>query len=123
MALAPAHAAASRLAGVPQAPPDPILGVTEAFKRDADTARKLNLGVGACPARPRDATRGRDRGHLHSSRRWAMLNNPHSLPLFDFAMRARRPKKPQSAAGEKRLLQRRAPWLRCADGACSARKP
>lgn len=33
-------------AGVPQAPPDGILGVTEAYKADAD-ARKLNLGVGA----------------------------------------------------------------------------
>eukprot|EP00877_Chromochloris_zofingiensis_P004348 jgi/Chrzof1/13914/Cz08g17080.t1 len=31
---------------VPQAPPDPILGVTEAWKADADP-RKLNLGVGA----------------------------------------------------------------------------
>lgn len=27
-------------------PPDPILGVTEAFKRDANT-KKMNLGVGA----------------------------------------------------------------------------
>jgi hypothetical protein len=30
----------------PQAPPDPILGVTEAFKSDSSTD-KLNLGVGA----------------------------------------------------------------------------
>ncbi|WIA22860.1 hypothetical protein OEZ85_001247 [Tetradesmus obliquus] len=33
-------------AGVPQAPPDGILGITEAFKADGDS-RKLNLGVGA----------------------------------------------------------------------------
>jgi hypothetical protein len=32
--------------GLPQAPPDPILGVTEAWKADSDP-RKLNLGVGA----------------------------------------------------------------------------
>jgi len=38
--------AGSRLEGVPQAPPDPILGVSEAFKRDTDDM-KLNLGVGA----------------------------------------------------------------------------
>ena len=36
----------SRLAEVPQAPPDPILGVSEAFKNDTDDL-KLNLGVGA----------------------------------------------------------------------------
>ena len=36
----------SRLSGVPQAPPDPILGVTEAFKADGSDL-KLNLGVGA----------------------------------------------------------------------------
>ena len=33
-------------AGVQSGPPDPILGVTEAFKRDTDP-RKINLGVGA----------------------------------------------------------------------------
>ncbi|WFD42282.1 aspartate transaminase [Malassezia psittaci] len=33
-------------AGVPAGPPDPILGVTEAFKKDTDP-RKINLGVGA----------------------------------------------------------------------------
>lgn len=33
-------------AGVKPGPPDPILGVTEAFKRDTDP-RKINLGVGA----------------------------------------------------------------------------
>lgn len=33
-------------AGVQAGPPDPILGVTEAFKRDSDP-RKINLGVGA----------------------------------------------------------------------------
>lgn len=38
--------AASRLDTVPQAPPDPILGVSEAFKAD-DNELKLNLGVGA----------------------------------------------------------------------------
>jgi len=32
--------------GVPQAPPDPILGVSDAFKADTDP-RKMNLGVGA----------------------------------------------------------------------------
>ncbi|KAK3263085.1 hypothetical protein CYMTET_28091 [Cymbomonas tetramitiformis] len=32
--------------GVPQAPPDPILGVSEAFKADKDGS-KMNLGVGA----------------------------------------------------------------------------
>lgn len=36
----------SRFAGVPQAPPDPILGVSEAFKADT-SPEKLNLGVGA----------------------------------------------------------------------------
>lgn len=37
---------ASKLAGVEMAPPDPILGVSEAFKAD-DSPDKLNLGVGA----------------------------------------------------------------------------
>lgn len=37
---------ASRLDGVEQAPPDPILGVSEAFKASTN-ANKLNLGVGA----------------------------------------------------------------------------
>lgn len=36
----------SKLAGVDMAPPDPILGVSEAFKAD-DSPDKLNLGVGA----------------------------------------------------------------------------
>ncbi|PKI86016.1 aspartate transaminase [Malassezia vespertilionis] len=36
----------SKWAKVPGGPPDPILGVTEAFKRDSDP-RKINLGVGA----------------------------------------------------------------------------
>lgn len=36
----------SMLESVSQAPPDPILGITEAFKKD-DDERKLNLGVGA----------------------------------------------------------------------------
>jgi aspartate aminotransferase, chloroplastic len=31
---------------VPQAPPDPILGISEAFKA-SDSPDKLNLGVGA----------------------------------------------------------------------------
>ena len=39
-------ALASTWANVPAGPPDPILGVTEAFKRDQDP-RKVNLGVGA----------------------------------------------------------------------------
>lgn len=39
-------AQSSRLADVPQAPPDPILGVSEAFKNDTHEL-KLNLGVGA----------------------------------------------------------------------------
>lgn len=38
--------AASKLAEVPQAPPDPILGISEAFKADT-SPDKLNLGVGA----------------------------------------------------------------------------
>jgi aspartate aminotransferase len=38
--------AASRLAGVELAPPDPILGVSEAFKA-SQSPNKLNLGVGA----------------------------------------------------------------------------
>ncbi|XP_062101263.1 aspartate aminotransferase P2, mitochondrial [Humulus lupulus] len=37
---------ASRFEGVPMAPPDPILGVSEAFKADTNDL-KLNLGVGA----------------------------------------------------------------------------
>lgn len=36
----------SKLSGVDMAPPDPILGVSEAFKAD-DSPDKLNLGVGA----------------------------------------------------------------------------
>eukprot|EP00245_Coleochaete_scutata_P001620 TRINITY_DN11_c0_g1_i1.p1 TRINITY_DN11_c0_g1~~TRINITY_DN11_c0_g1_i1.p1 ORF type:complete len:489 (+),score=93.14 TRINITY_DN11_c0_g1_i1:132-1598(+) len=41
-----ATAQASTFQGVPQAPPDPILGVSEAFKADTSPL-KLNLGVGA----------------------------------------------------------------------------
>lgn len=37
---------ASRLSGVEMAPPDPILGVSEAFKA-SKSPNKLNLGVGA----------------------------------------------------------------------------
>ena len=40
------HLRASRLESVEQAPPDPILGVSEAFKADTSDL-KLNLGVGA----------------------------------------------------------------------------
>lgn len=36
----------SRFDGVTMAPPDPILGVSEAFRADTN-AMKLNLGVGA----------------------------------------------------------------------------
>lgn len=36
----------STWAHVQAGPPDPILGVTEAFKKDSDS-RKINLGVGA----------------------------------------------------------------------------
>jgi hypothetical protein len=36
----------STWSAVPAGPPDPILGVTEAFKADKDP-RKINLGVGA----------------------------------------------------------------------------
>ncbi|KAK9141518.1 hypothetical protein Syun_010918 [Stephania yunnanensis] len=36
----------SRFESIPMAPPDPILGVSEAFKADTNSA-KLNLGVGA----------------------------------------------------------------------------
>lgn len=39
-------APASTWAHVKAGPPDPILGVTEAFKKDQDS-RKINLGVGA----------------------------------------------------------------------------
>lgn len=39
-------APASTWAHVKAGPPDPILGVTEAFKKDTDS-RKINLGVGA----------------------------------------------------------------------------
>ena len=39
-------ATASEFAAVPQAPPDPILGITEAFKA-CSAPDKLNLGVGA----------------------------------------------------------------------------
>ncbi|BGP15452.1 hypothetical protein JCM10213_005132 [Rhodosporidiobolus nylandii] len=38
--------ASSVWAGVPAGPPDPILGITEAFKRDTSPV-KINLGVGA----------------------------------------------------------------------------
>ncbi|KAL1922646.1 uncharacterized protein VTP21DRAFT_10185 [Calcarisporiella thermophila] len=40
------RASVSTWANVPQGPPDPILGITEAFNRDTDP-RKMNLGVGA----------------------------------------------------------------------------
>lgn len=36
----------SRFEGIPMAPPDPILGVSEAFRADNNEV-KLNLGVGA----------------------------------------------------------------------------
>ncbi|XP_053395620.1 aspartate aminotransferase, mitochondrial-like [Mercenaria mercenaria] len=38
--------ASSVWAGVPMGPPDAILGVTEAFKKDTNP-KKINLGVGA----------------------------------------------------------------------------
>lgn len=37
---------ASKMAGVEMAPPDPILGVSDAFKK-CEHPDKLNLGVGA----------------------------------------------------------------------------
>merc|ERR1712093_289285 len=40
------RASVSTWQNVPAGPPDPILGVTEAFKRDCDS-NKINLGVGA----------------------------------------------------------------------------
>lgn len=43
---ATSRAFASTWANVPAGPPDPILGVTEAFKKDTDS-KKINLGVGA----------------------------------------------------------------------------
>lgn len=46
MQAAATETKASRLDFVEQAPPDPILGVSEAFKRDP-SENKLNLGVGA----------------------------------------------------------------------------
>mmetsp|Transcript_114505 Transcript_114505/g.278054 ORF Transcript_114505/g.278054 Transcript_114505/m.278054 type:complete len:441 (-) Transcript_114505:66-1388(-) len=48
-AVAPSSAAAharTLWSGVPAAPPDPIFGLTEAYKKD-DCADKINLGVGA----------------------------------------------------------------------------
>ncbi|THH16745.1 hypothetical protein EW146_g3945 [Bondarzewia mesenterica] len=44
--LALRAASVSTWSNVPAGPPDPILGVTEAFKADKDS-RKINLGVGA----------------------------------------------------------------------------
>ena len=44
--MSAATATASRLDAVEQAPADPILGVSEAFKADT-SPDKLNLGVGA----------------------------------------------------------------------------
>ncbi|KAK0822238.1 aspartate transaminase aat1, partial [Friedmanniomyces endolithicus] len=38
--------AASFWSQVPQGPPDAILGITEAFKKDSNSS-KINLGVGA----------------------------------------------------------------------------
>lgn len=46
MNAAASTATASRLDAVEQAPADPILGVSEAFKAD-NSPDKLNLGVGA----------------------------------------------------------------------------
>ena len=46
MNAAASTAIASRLDAVEQAPADPILGVSEAFKAD-NSPDKLNLGVGA----------------------------------------------------------------------------
>ncbi|KAJ2340446.1 aspartate transaminase aat1, partial [Coemansia sp. RSA 2671] len=43
---APAARCLSAWAQVEMGPPDAILGITEAYKRDGD-ARKINLGVGA----------------------------------------------------------------------------
>merc|ERR1719384_1618266 len=40
------NSGASFLANVPQGPPDPILGIVEAFKADKDP-KKLNFSVGA----------------------------------------------------------------------------
>ena len=40
------NSASSRLQSVEMAPPDPILGVSEAFKKST-APTKLNLGVGA----------------------------------------------------------------------------
>jgi aspartate aminotransferase len=37
---------ASNWAGVKEGPPDAILGISEAFKKDSDSV-KMNLGVGA----------------------------------------------------------------------------
>lgn len=40
------HNASTWWSGVEMGPPDPILGVTEAFKKDTNP-KKINLGVGA----------------------------------------------------------------------------
>jgi hypothetical protein len=37
----------SNWAGVKEGPPDAILGISEAFKKDTVTDLKMNLGVGA----------------------------------------------------------------------------
>ena len=49
-----AAAAGSVWSQVPQAPPDAILGISDAFKKDNDS-RKLNLGVGAYRTEVRSA--------------------------------------------------------------------
>ncbi len=46
VSMSAATATASRLDAIEQAPADPILGVSEAFKAD-NSPDKLNLGVGA----------------------------------------------------------------------------
>ena len=47
LAAAASARASSWWTHVEMGPPDPILGVTEAFKRDTNS-KKRNLGVGAC---------------------------------------------------------------------------
>ena len=60
-----ASRACSTWASVPLAPPDPILGVKEAFKKDTDS-RALNLSVGAYRD---DAGKVRDAHRQHAPTR------------------------------------------------------
>ena len=86
---------ASKLAGVDMAPADPILGVSEAFKKD-DSPDKLNLGVGAYRTDELQPCVSRIRSHMRLARGSTplsllaaeyksfqqLLNNPNVLLSF-----------------------------------------